>query len=558
MQVNEIPPITAVLRNKRATLRLWLAFVGGCLTASALTLIGNGRARHDVFEAPGTPAPQTPAPQTVMDGVKQLSIVAYDPDHSKPAERYEIRDGETIVALQSMLVAESKRRVAASTPDPPSYSIQFLPPNVFVGHTETIDVWKTTQGLVWLRSDGTYTVHGDLEIFLHALPARRVVQMLTNGNCNEREMGRRIKKARGEDLVAQLLELCKSENVLLQSAALRNVTSLVRETQPSYEYLHWRIERNQGRAVAAAGAGEIRRVALATLEKALSNRNDASNGERLDLIREAFQCLAETGNQATANELARLLAKETETYESDQLMECLEAIYGLPPSYERLGVCGNSTEEELAAFAEQQAVRQRAGRDLLLQWHSQHGDQDRDAQLDAILVAWRGQLLDLAEARPGFDAYGPIPDRRFLPLLRVGPELVPAIQKRQQKSESLVEQASLEFIRAYQTATCDDPLVDRLLSGEIPQQILACNIIAASGRTDWQARLDRLQYTPYPKDDPDVFRRVQLLRAAATAALLMSTGPEALPLIEAAERAGFDNVQAHAARKFYNMPAQVR
>ncbi len=55
--------------------------------------------------------------------------------------------------------------------------------------------------------------------------------------------------------------------------------------------------------------------------------------------------------------MTALLDQHKEGPLGDQLLTAVEELYGIPLTYERFGICGNSTEKELAKFAREEAAQ---------------------------------------------------------------------------------------------------------------------------------------------------------------------------------------------------------
>ena len=81
------------------------------------------------------------------------------------------------------------------------------------------------------------------------------------------------------------------------------------------------------------------------------------DGPSIDVGHTALYCLKAIGDRSTGNELAALLDQHKGGLLGDQLLTAVEELYGIPLTYERFGICGNSTEKELAKFAREEAAR---------------------------------------------------------------------------------------------------------------------------------------------------------------------------------------------------------
>jgi hypothetical protein len=227
----------------------------------------------------------------------------------------------------------------------------------------------------------------------------------------------------------------------------------------------------------------------------------------------------------------------------------------LPPTYHRDGICGNSSREEIARFRNEEDARRAVAREQLLAWHAAHFAEPRAAQLDAVLEAWRPKMAELTDsARPYAFRY-PTPAHEFTPLWRVGPELVPAIDRKQQAAKDLSERGALEFLKAYLTADCNAPLVDELLDGDLTQRRLACQIIGVSGRRDWTKQLEASLRYKRADAEPVSFHDAATFTQAAAAALWLTLDLEALPLLRQARREGFSNHHSETLLARHDLPA---
>ena len=474
------------------------------------------------------------------------------------ASRYpEINDLATVNTFHSLFTADDAHRLSSAGKISTLYILRFdlnRPAGVYSDAPETIEVWDSPTGLVWTDGQADYRLHGDLSDWFAALPAIRAAQLLRSHTPSSREIGLKLRAADGPVLVDALLKLLDSENEQLRAYALQYLPSLIRMRVPMGWGFDWTIFRDQRRSLDAPHATEVARKLTALLQQPLRSPIGNPANRSIGDLRPLCDCLAETGDQTSANELARLLPGVPNDYPLDELLTCLETIYGLPPTYQRRGTCGNSSAEEVARFKAEEGVRRGIAREKLLTWHAAHSAKPRDAQLDAVLEAWRPQLAQFTSSRRSSGLSYPTPAHLFVPLWRIGRELEPVIDRRQQTATDLSERGALEFLNAYLTADCDRELVEELLAGNLPQQRLACQIIGVSGRRDWTQRLDVLQRHKLRDANPGDFYDVQTMTESATAALWLTLDLEALPLLRKARQDGYSNHHVESLLSKYELP----
>ena len=471
----------------------------------------------------------------------------------------EINDLATVNTFHSLFTADDAHRLPSAGKIRKLYILRFVlnrPAGVYSDAPESIEVWDSPTGLVWTDGLADYRLHGDLFDWFAALPAIRTAQLLRSHTPSGRESGLKLRAADGPVLVDTLLKLLDSENEQIRAYALQYLPSLIRMRRvPMGWGFDWTFVRDQRRSLDAPHATEVARKLTALLQQPTrSPRGNPANRSIGDL-RSLCECLVETGDQTTANELARLLPGVPNDYPLDELLYSLEMIYGLPPTYQRRGTCGNSSAEEVARFKAGESVRRGVAREKLLAWHAAHSAKPRDAQLDAVLEAWRPQLAELKSSQRNSGLSYSTPAHLFTRLWRIGPELVPAIDRRQQTATDVAERGALEFLKAFLTADCNPKLVEELLAGDLPQQRLACQIIGVSGRRDWTPRLDTLQRHKLRDAKPGDFYDVEALTESATAALWLTLDTEALPLLRKARQDGFSNHHVESLLIKHELPA---
>ena len=471
----------------------------------------------------------------------------------------QINDLSTVNTFHSLFTADDAHRLTSAGKISTLYILRFdlnRPAGVSIDSPETIEVWDSPTGLVWTDGQADYRLHGDLSDWFAALPAIRAAQLLRSHTLSSCETGLKLRAEDGPVLVDTLLKLLDSENEQIRAYALQHLPSLIRMRRvPMGWGFDWTIIRDQRRSLDAPQATEVARKLTALLQQPTRSPIGNPANRSIGDLRSLCECLVETGDQTTANELARLLPGVPNDYPLDELLYSLEMIYGLPPTYQRRGTCGNSSAEEVARFKAGESVRRGVAREKLLAWHAAHSAKPREAQLDAVLEAWRPQFALFTSSKRGSGLSYATPAHLFTPLWRVGPELVPAIDRRQQTATDLAERGALEFLKAFLTADCDSELVEELLVGDLPQQRLACQIIGVSGRRDWTPRMDTLQRKKLRDVDPGDFYDVEALTESATAALWLTLNTEALPLLRKARQDGFSNHHVESLLSKHDLPA---
>jgi len=460
-----------------------------------------------------------------------------------PARQEWIDHHDTVEAIDSMFAAEPARKVASIGERVPLTLRRGR--SAGVAESPEIQIGRDDLGFAWSEGGDAYRIYGDFDALLRALPAVRCGQLLQSLRADERSEGLQTRQAQGDELFDALLTLGRSNNQHLTYLAMRNLDELVRERPPFRRAAGtWR----RFSTTAGRRAAEIRQAAVAAIERMIAS--PPPRDDRLWWkIGATCRLLGETGDVGTADEISRLLAVEVHFHLTDELMSALEAIHGLPPSYIHVTGCGNITEAEAQKRATANTALRIPARDQLLKWHAVNRSKDREARHDAVLDLWHSRLTTAVandNARFGFLGFAD-PLRK---LAQFGPELAPALKRRQAKAADDLERAVWEYVAALVTDDCDAELVERLLAGDLKSQAAACRIIAASGKSKWPAaRLARLLHVP--THDPKVPRNpqhVSALHEAASFALLACYGPAAvLHLEQAKER----SLTAGEAIRFY-------
>jgi hypothetical protein len=465
----------------------------------------------------------------------------------------ELNDGATGQVLCSMMVADETRRVTLDKPEKPLYTIRFgRPAGSYDGPGPGFEVRRTADGYAWSEGDSAYRMFGDFDAFLAAIPAVRCMQMIHHHSGladSARADGERLKKLRYDSYCDALLALCESDNPRLRSMGFSNLAKMF-SPSPRLDSPRWTIDRRWERAIDAPRAAEVRRAALAEIEQALRSGDKASTSrDDRCFSDQTCICLQLTGDLSTADVLAEWMQRDVPASWIALWIPVVEAIHGLPPTYQRRGICGNSSREEREQSRAAENVRCLAARDQLVQWHRDHGKQGTEARYDAILDAWCPHLRTPTDGYSFRSACLASAERR---LLSLGPALLPALDRRIARETDLQRQAEWSLVRTYITSDCDERLIERLLESDIPAQIAACRLIAASEHSKWRNRL--VSFLQVPGHDPTGSRdhdEVEALHEAAAYALLVCHGPEILPELRGAKEPCYT---AKSAIQYYEQP----
>lgn len=441
-----------------------------------------------------------------------------------------LADGVTGRVFRSMLVADPSRRVDLRGVNDSAYVIRYgRGPGSYSGPAPGIEFRRVGNDYVWLDGNTAYRTYGDLTAFLEAMPAVRCVQLLHS----DRVDGQRLKEARYDSFCDSLFALCTSENPKVQSLAFDSLAKFIAERRPTHVRGAWLTERKWNRADQAPRAADVRRVALDAVERAMQTVTTVREAMQVEQLAGALACLNQTGDASTIDALMQMIELDVESSRTAVLMDCVEFIAGLPPSYDRVLMCGNSSKEEFRKAREVETARRQAGREKLLAWHRAQANQPDEVRYDATLDVWAEYVP--AHRREwsrsnDFPRWSKV-DR----LLSLGTAVVPALERRRSRSTALVEEGFLEIARACLTGQSDENLVKRLFAGDVAEQTAACRIAAATGETTWRrqltASLRHPTVLPLHRFDP---YEVDSLRDAAAEALLTCYGPGALPELRAA------------------------
>ncbi|GEM_PF-1173856 len=448
----------------------------------------------------------------------------------------QIRDQTAIVVLQSLLAggsdfdgsppAQRKFQVFIHPTDKSSYSYSPSP------------VWRVDgDRFAWHGNGQSRLLDGSLTDFLEWLRIRRCNQLLRGPDPKLRERGMQLREAFRKEFVDTLIRIANSKNGWFAQAGIREIAEqLSNEPSPANHFLPGDMQMLTRREV--TDPDRLVRDELVKLVKQCPIQKHME--DPFGVGSAALQCLLAIGDRATADDLVPLLVQHKEGRLGNDILTALETLYGIPKTYERFGVCGNSTAAEMAKFAREAAAREAAAIKEFLAWQQQHAEATEEQYYDAVVLHWSEMLVHFANAPDQNYSYQN--DQTAAPklqnLLGLGKPLVPALKRRQQATTGWQEKSMLEFTVAFLTGEYDSNLVKELLAGNRNQQRIACGIIAASADDSWNSELVKRLRTPLGSTKVE---EVVALRSVAAQALFRSAGISALPAFRDAAKTGFES-----------------
>jgi hypothetical protein len=213
-------------------------------------------------------------------------------------------------------------------------------------------------------------------------------------------------------------------------------------------------------------------------------------------VREAPKAICETLGEVADDDtidwaLARLDQKPA-AHLVEPLAGLVSGYLGIPPVFRQMGMCGNSTAEEVARFhALQERELSRTRSALRASWKKVRVMSAEERARFAV-NAW----LNRFEPESGLIHHEGWLFEKMEPLVRLGAPAVAPLRAAQQEETRLEVKSISEVVIAAITGKPDPALMKALFQGRDPHLKLACEIVAASGSTDWLPELDELQQKP--------------------------------------------------------------
>lgn len=494
----------------------------GCVLAICLMLAGVAIWRWGLFRSNNR----------IMETPK---IVDVSVTVGKSRRKLRIRDPTAIAVLQTLI--EGGRAVSGNPPRRREFEIFVHPTGKSTYTYSPSPVWRTTDGGFAWRHDGQTTeLNGSLTDFIEWLKIRRLNQMLRNPDPEQRQLAQTLRDSSRPEHVESLLRIANSTNGWFAQAGIREISELISIDPPILNrFIAGEMYLPQRPAVVDPN----RRVRDALLELVARCPRAEHTDDSFGTGDAALQCLQTIGDRATADALVKLLKRHQSERFGDQLLKTIDGLYGIPATYERFGICGNSTAEEMAGYAREATRRQVAAIDDLLAWRTQHVDSSDEEFYDAVVLRWSEMLIHFVNTPNRFAYHSDrTPAPKLADLLGLGEPIVPALGRRKEAATSWAEAAMLEFCIAFLTGECDADLVTKLLAGDVSQQRVACSIIAATADPTWNDRVAELLRTPIPDRNVE---EVVVLRDVAAQAIYRSRGVTALPELRTALNEGFES-----------------
>ncbi len=213
-------------------------------------------------------------------------------------------------------------------------------------------------------------------------------------------------------------------------------------------------------------------------------------------IRALCTCLAEVAEEQSTEDIVALLERESSHDRGAMIMSCLDTVYGLPVSFQVLGICGNSTPEEMKQFEASEKARYEVARRGLLTRYRELAGKSRVQRIATALDLWDQQL----ESSPYYmsESGDWATETTLSNLIRLGNDAVTDMQVRAAAvpAKHCWHAGAYHIAVAAITRKVDDEFVKRSLGGETFEQILACEIIAAAGDRRWKQELTELMKQP--------------------------------------------------------------
>ncbi len=447
----------------------------------------------------------------------------------------QIRDESAIVLLQTIF--DGEETVDSTPPGLWPYQIFFHPPGKSTYTHSPEPVWSLPDGGFAWRHDGKVTrLNGSFTDFVDWLRVRRINQLRRSADPDQRKIGQQLRDDSLQELSAALIRMMHSPNGWFAQAGIRETAAFLNDEARAVDLY---VPARRYPIVFRNVTDPERKVCRELLHVVASSPKHEHTDDPFGAASAALQCLQVTGDRQSADALVRLLPGHSGGRLGEEVLATIEVLYGIPKTYERFGICGNSTREEIEEFQKQEARRQKAAIDDLVNWLEDHAQDTDEEFADAVVARWSEVLVHIATNAQGYvlDA-DRTPAPRIASLLNLGEPVVPALRRRQQNVQEWPERAMLEFAIAFITGKCDHELVDELLTGHFDQRRMACSIIAVTGQSNWDDQLVKLLRTPLPDSNVE---KVSRLRDVAAQALYRSRGARAVPEFKTALDDGFES-----------------
>ena len=460
-------------------------------------------------------------------------------EHGNVTRQIEVRDRTFLVRTDELLQGYRKSKPAGRPPQGHHFRLEFISPGEH--HARTIYVADEGDKEFWLADQDRHLVPGSFRLLVECLAIQRAFELVHHPQEDEREAGRKLLIERGDHFFDIAFESCRRQSQYARRQAIRHVQELVAWQTPkaarrSGGYPNFGRSRELIAGPFPAEhprIGEVRQFALHLIDED-------------HMARDATELLSLVADESVISELTRRLKASTNWSRSGELMIALQACLGLPPEFEKRGVCGNSSAAELRQHANSEERRTQEAAKKLLDWLRQWESESPDRRQSMVLNAWRPHFDQIY---PGYSYHLEDQAQRCQNLLRRGKEMLPAIKAIQATNTSLQHRAGLEFANAYWTGECDRALIEELFRSGRTSQFFACDIIAAAQDPSWKVEVASLIGNDVP-GDPESGR----LEIKASETLVICHGIDAIPLLQASGTIGRGNDVARAALMHFEVP----
>jgi sugar lactone lactonase YvrE len=352
--------------------------------------------------------------------------------------------------------------------------------------------------------------------------AQRTADLLTRRLAVLSREGEMRLVLRGTDLVSAALDEMRSREGRRQrdgAVCLRLLLSpwaraLVADDRYADPTRLFRVPRDVVRPRRHPEAARVRRAALARFTEALEEGQSAAEDDHP--MWALHELLVEVGDDETTRALAALLDHPTLARYQGLIMDTAAAIHGFPESWGGgLGICGNSTEEEIARLVKEDEERVRANVRRFRPWHARFLASSPAERAAAVLEAWWGRLA-------GSVAQAYNLSRELGGLIRGGDAVVPALERVVATTTDRNVRANGHIVLAAIRGHADFDVVTALLDGDDEEAAIGIAMIAATGSRVWSSHLEQ------------VLARDEAVRQDAAVALAATHRRNALPVLQRA------------------------
>ena len=310
----------------------------------------------------------------------------------KSRRKLEIRDPSAIVVLQSLITGG--RTIDARPPSRPEFEIFVHPPGKRSYAYSPSPVWRTADGFAWQHDGRVTALDGSLTDFIEWLKIRRINQLLEALDPQQRQLGEQLRDALRQQHVESLIRIANSPNGWFAQSGIREIAEFI-SVEPARLNLYIPGEMQWPGRRAVADPNRRIRDELLRLVTICPRAEHAKDPFGAGVM--ALECLQQVGDRKTADALMKLPERHRGGWLEDRLLTTIERLYGIPATYERFFICGNSSAEELAESAKELSRRQAAAMDDLMAWQKEIAGDSDEQFYDAVVLRWSEMLIHIAK-----------------------------------------------------------------------------------------------------------------------------------------------------------------